>query len=330
MSLKVHLVDDQTFDSLPGKDMGGAVGISYPEKGEAYIRQSGSSLMDAFTIAHELEHLKGDDLDEEYDKENKCYYKRASGWNPFGGDFLDFGQSFNLHPYVAPALAAATMLIPGVGPAIGGALGGAGSAFGGALNSLGMGGLTSALAPIGEGLSGLGGGLAAGEKGLQGLFGIGGAGGANAITSNSWGIPGLMGGGENAASMGGQFGSGALGTPSLSGLSGGGSAIAGGGATGGPGGSGLLSSLGGGLKSIGKALGSNFLGNGLMSLFQPQQQQQQPQQQQNTYQMQNPYNQPSQASQGAPNAFQTQGGGGAGMQGIQNTLQNRNMYGRQM
>lgn len=247
---------------------------------------------------------------------------KASGWNPFGGDFLDFGESANLHPYIAPALAAATAFIPGFGPAIGGALGAFGSAAGGALSSLGLGGITSALAPIGQGLSQIGGGLAAGEKGLQGMFGIGGAAGPNAITSNSWGVPSVASGGEQAASFGGQFGSSGLGTPSINGLSGAGGATAGGGAIGGPGASNLLSSVGGGLKSVGKTLGQNFAGNSLMSMFQPQQQQQE-----HPNQMQNPYYQ-QQPQQNSPNVIQTQGG--QGMQGIQNTLYGQNQYGRHM
>jgi len=319
MSFKFHLVDDEVFDSLPGKAIGTAVGVSYPEKGEAYIRKSGSKLMDAFTIAHELEHLEGKDLDEEYDKEDKCYYKQGAWWNPFGGDF---GGS--LHQYVAPALAAAGMLIPGLGPAIGGALGGFGSAAGGALSSLGLGGLTSALQPLGSALSGFGSQLAGAEKGVQGLFGIGGAGGANAIGSNSWGIPSVASGGEQAASLGGQLGGGALATP-------GGAGAAAGGAAAGPSGSGLLSSLGGGLKGIGKTLGTNAASNGIMGMFQPKPQQQ------NSFQMQNPYNQnpfSQSQQQGSPNVIPFQGGGQNGMQGIQGVLDGRNMnqnqYGRGM
>lgn len=72
---KINFVNDVDFESLPGLDMGSKIGVAYPEMGEAYVRQSGAQIVDVFTAMHELEHLKGSDLDENYDSENKCYYK---------------------------------------------------------------------------------------------------------------------------------------------------------------------------------------------------------------------------------------------------------------
>ena len=76
MSYKIQFLDNEEFDRLPGDDMASKIGIAYPETNEAYVRKSGMSVVDAFTAAHEIEHLKGNDLDEHYDQENKCYYKK--------------------------------------------------------------------------------------------------------------------------------------------------------------------------------------------------------------------------------------------------------------
>jgi hypothetical protein len=75
MSYKVAFLNDQDFERLPGKDMDTKIGVAYPNYGEAYIRKSGSNIVDVFTLAHELEHLKGDALNEHFDSENGCYYK---------------------------------------------------------------------------------------------------------------------------------------------------------------------------------------------------------------------------------------------------------------
>lgn len=299
MSFKFSLLNDQEFDSLPGKDIREAVGVSYPEKGEAYIRKSGSTIMDAFTIAHELEHLQGSDLDEEFDKEGRCYYKKASGWNPFGGDFLDFGNSLNLHPLILPAAEAVAgafggpLASTGVGAAYGaahkgetnydtgekGQPGGLGGALMGGLQGFGMGGLGASL---GGGLNGLsaGGGLSDFGKGLS-------SGAGNYFSFLGGGGGGGTGGAEGSAV-----------TP------------------GGP-------SSGGGLKGIGGLLGNNFLGNGLLSLFQPKPQQQASPQMQNPYS----YTPPPQSSQDGPNVYQVQnpyGGQSA------NQDQYSKIYGRQM
>ena len=101
MSYKVSFLNDEEFDQLPASNITNRIGIAYPESGEAYVRQSGSHILDVFTAFHEMEHLSGNDLDEHYDKENKCFYK-------------DFGQTLQA---VSPALA----FIPGIGPILSGA-----------------------------------------------------------------------------------------------------------------------------------------------------------------------------------------------------------------
>lgn len=96
MSYKIQFVDDKTFESLPGRNMETKLGVAYPKYGTAFVRQTGINAVDVFNAAHELEHLKGDDLDEHFDAEHGAYYK-------------DFGNTMKT---VSPFLAA----IPGVGP----------------------------------------------------------------------------------------------------------------------------------------------------------------------------------------------------------------------
>lgn len=102
---KVAFVNDEDFERLPGKDMGGKVGVAYPEIGEAYVRKSGSKLIDTFSMMHELEHLEGKDLDEHFDSENKCYYKN------FGDMFRQAGPSImNAIPGFGPVMSSAVQM----------------------------------------------------------------------------------------------------------------------------------------------------------------------------------------------------------------------------
>lgn len=93
---KVRFLNDEEFERLPGRDMDTKLGVAYPNYGEAYVRKTGSNLVDVFTLAHELEHLDGKTHDEHYDSKNQCYYK-------------DFGQALGT---AAPFLS----FIPGIGP----------------------------------------------------------------------------------------------------------------------------------------------------------------------------------------------------------------------
>ncbi len=112
---KIQFVNDEEFEKLPGKDMYDKIGVAYLERGEAYVRESGAKIVDVFTAMHELEHLKGSDLDEHYDAENGCYYK-GGFMNALGPIGTVLGSIFG-----GP-----------VGGAIGGGIGGAGSSlFGG-------------------------------------------------------------------------------------------------------------------------------------------------------------------------------------------------------
>ena len=200
----LKFLDSDSFDKLPYSGAIEALGVADQSAGIAYVRDNQNPL-DVFTAIHELEHLKGDDLDEHATPgEPGVYYKKAKDW-------------------ILPAIAAASFLIPGVGPAIGGALGSVGAAGGGALTSLGLGGIASGLAPIGSALSGAGASFAGAGKAAQGalggLFGSGTAASNAGYASNA---------GRIGSSMGGGFGVGTgTGAGSAAASGGGGGAISG-------------------------------------------------------------------------------------------------------
>ncbi len=96
----VKFLDDESFEQLPYKGVGNAIGVADRNTNIAYVRDTGNP-MDIFTAYHELEHLKGDDLDEhESPDENGIFYKKMR-------------QAFNT------ILPIAASFIPGVGPILG-------------------------------------------------------------------------------------------------------------------------------------------------------------------------------------------------------------------
>lgn len=134
MGYKVQFLNDEEFDALPGNEMPLKAGVAYPSLGMAFVRQTGVPMLDAFNMAHELEHLRGNDLDEHFDKEHGAYYKKIRD--------------------VLPIAAPLAFLIPGIGPALGGALSSIGAGFSGALGAIpGIGGaLSGAAGSIGSGI----------------------------------------------------------------------------------------------------------------------------------------------------------------------------------
>lgn len=90
MSYKVQFLNDDEFERLPAQNIQNKVGVAYPESGEAYVRRTGIPVVDAFTLAHELEHLDGDSLGEHYDSKNQCYYKDTGQWLQTAAPFMNF------------------------------------------------------------------------------------------------------------------------------------------------------------------------------------------------------------------------------------------------
>lgn len=94
----VKFLDNESFNALPYKNVSTSLGVADRNAGVAYVRDTASP-MDVFTAFHELEHLKGDDLDEhESPGEDGIYYKDTGGW--------------------MQTLAPIAAFIPGVGPAV--------------------------------------------------------------------------------------------------------------------------------------------------------------------------------------------------------------------
>lgn len=182
---KIEHLDSDKFDELPYNDAQVALGLCDINSKKVFARNTGNPVMDLFTIAHEIDHVDNGDCGELEDPNQPgVYYKKAKSW-------------------IIPAIAAASFLIPGVGPAIGGALSSIGGAAGGALSSLGLGGITSALSPIGTALSGAGASFAGAGKSVQGALGISNLFGSGSAATNAGYASNA---GRVGSSMGGGFG----------------------------------------------------------------------------------------------------------------------------
>lgn len=109
MGYTVKFLDSESFDNLPYNKVGTSVGVADRTSGVAYVRDTGNP-MDIFTAYHELEHLKGDDLNEfESPGEDGIYYKDTGQWMQTAAPFANF--------------------IPGVGPGVSMAMGAGGTAM---------------------------------------------------------------------------------------------------------------------------------------------------------------------------------------------------------
>lgn len=80
MSYTVKFMKSEEFDQLPYNRITTSLGVADRNKNVAYVRDTANP-MDVFTAFHELEHLKGDDLDEyESPGEDGVYYKDTGTW----------------------------------------------------------------------------------------------------------------------------------------------------------------------------------------------------------------------------------------------------------
>lgn len=104
MAYTAKFLSDEEFNRLPYKDIEVSLGIADPKEQTAYVRKSGVNAMDAFTLAHELDHLDEHGKGKHSDHyENGVYYKKANEWiQPIAtGVGMMFGQ-----PWVGPAVGA--------------------------------------------------------------------------------------------------------------------------------------------------------------------------------------------------------------------------------
>ena len=58
MRYKIQFLDNESFDSLPYKDVQTSLGLADSKTQTAYVRRTGVNAIDLFTAAHELEHLE--------------------------------------------------------------------------------------------------------------------------------------------------------------------------------------------------------------------------------------------------------------------------------
>ena len=74
--MRVKVLDDKEFEALPYPDMSSSVGVADPKTNTAYVRRTNIPILDAFNLAHELEHLKDGHAGEHADHyRNGVYYK---------------------------------------------------------------------------------------------------------------------------------------------------------------------------------------------------------------------------------------------------------------
>jgi len=135
MSYEAKFLNDEEFDALPYPETDVSLGIADPETRMAYVRRSGVPVVDAFRLAHELEHLDehGQGIYSDHFK-NGVYYKRNSWIAPAAG-----GLAAIFAPAMLPALLGSGVAAGGAGSALfsvlpallgsGIAAGGAGSAL---------------------------------------------------------------------------------------------------------------------------------------------------------------------------------------------------------
>jgi len=109
MSYEAKFLSDKEFDALPYPETDVSLGIADPETRMAYVRRSGVPVVDAFRLAHELEHL---------DEDGQGIYS----------DHFKHGVYYKQNSWIAPVLGGlAAVFAPAVLPALFG--GGAGAAL---------------------------------------------------------------------------------------------------------------------------------------------------------------------------------------------------------
>ena len=75
--MQVRACSDEEFEALPYPEMAGSVGVADPVTKTAFYRKSNIPILDAFNLAHELEHLKDGEHGVHADHyANGVYYKK--------------------------------------------------------------------------------------------------------------------------------------------------------------------------------------------------------------------------------------------------------------
>ena len=74
--MQVKILSNEEFEALPYPDMSRSLGVADPRTRTAYVRETGLPILDAFNLAHELEHLKDGEHGVHADHyRNGVYYK---------------------------------------------------------------------------------------------------------------------------------------------------------------------------------------------------------------------------------------------------------------
>lgn len=96
---EIKILSDDEFESLPYPEMDTSLGVADPTIRTAYVRHTGVNSIDAFNMAHELEHLE-----EGHDGKHADHYRN-------GVYYKGFSDVFN---YASKASAVAAAITPGM------------------------------------------------------------------------------------------------------------------------------------------------------------------------------------------------------------------------
>ena len=130
--MQVKILSNEEFEALPYPEMSTSVGVADPKTRTAYVRDTGLPILDAFNLAHELEHLKDGHEGVYADHyRNGVYYK---GFGDILRTVAPIGGALLGGPILGP-LFASGFGIPALGLGAAGTAAGAGA--GGALAGAG-------------------------------------------------------------------------------------------------------------------------------------------------------------------------------------------------
>ena len=86
--MQVKILSNEEFEALPYPEMSTSVGVADPRTRTAYVRETGLPILDAFNLAHELEHLK-----DGHDGVHADHYRNGVYYKGFGEIITQLGAA---------------------------------------------------------------------------------------------------------------------------------------------------------------------------------------------------------------------------------------------
>src|SRR3990167_2083403 len=98
---KVKILSNEGFDKLPYKRVKSSIGLADTKRKVAYIRQSGSQVIDNYLVGHELSHFEEEVPTHEYDDDGVRYKGGSSGGGTGGSPYGSNEKGLITDPYRA-------------------------------------------------------------------------------------------------------------------------------------------------------------------------------------------------------------------------------------